>query len=441
MADIKWSAFPSAGSLITSDTLVGLRSGANSKFTLTSTPTANAVAGWDANSRLKAKNFIPSFTTTVATAATVQLTVASTYLQEVTGAGDDAFQINLPNPSTLETGCSYKIINYSNDTMSVADYTGGNTTVIYPYDTFEAILTDVAVPGFGGWTTYSSQGTLGSDGYPIFSSVLVSNAGALELLGGNYFSCVDNAGTFYNTLNNISTTAARTWSLPDASGTIALTSGASGIVNSGTAGQLTYYAGTGTTVSGANAGTGVITALGQNVTGSGAIALATSPTFVTPVLGAASATSVAFSSTSGIIGTTTNDNAAAGSVGEIISSTGSGVSLTTGTPSNACYIDITAGDWDVWGTVNFTGDVSTTVVQLYGWTSATASTFPAIELRSQVFIGSPGAAAFASSFPSFTVPVARYSVSGTTSIYLSGAATFAVSTATLGGAIYARRRR
>jgi hypothetical protein len=32
-------------------------------------------------------------------------------------------------------------------------------------------------------------------------------------------------------------------------------------------------------------GTGVATALGQNVTGSGGIALATSPTFVTPVLG------------------------------------------------------------------------------------------------------------------------------------------------------------
>lgn len=39
-------------------------------------------------------------------------------------------------------------------------------------------------------------------------------------------------------------------------------------------------------------GTGVATALGQNVNGSGAISLTTSPTFVTPALGAASATSV-----------------------------------------------------------------------------------------------------------------------------------------------------
>jgi hypothetical protein len=40
-------------------------------------------------------------------------------------------------------------------------------------------------------------------------------------------------------------------------------------------------------------GTGVATALGQAVTGSGGIALATSPTFITPTLGVATATSVA----------------------------------------------------------------------------------------------------------------------------------------------------
>jgi len=39
-------------------------------------------------------------------------------------------------------------------------------------------------------------------------------------------------------------------------------------------------------------GTGVATALGQNVTGSGSIALATSPSLTTPTLGVASATSV-----------------------------------------------------------------------------------------------------------------------------------------------------
>lgn len=44
-------------------------------------------------------------------------------------------------------------------------------------------------------------------------------------------------------------------------------------------------------------GTGVQTALGQNVTGSGGIVLATSPTLVTPVLGVAAATSINFGGT------------------------------------------------------------------------------------------------------------------------------------------------
>jgi hypothetical protein len=59
-----------------------------------------------------------------------------------------------------------------------------------------------------------------------------------------------------------------------------------------TLGTITSGTWTGTTIAVANGGTGitsfgtgVATALGQNVTGSGGIALATSPTFVTPVLG------------------------------------------------------------------------------------------------------------------------------------------------------------
>jgi hypothetical protein len=58
----------------------------------------------------------------------------------------------------------------------------------------------------------------------------------------------------------------------------------------GTTGTLSVARG-GTGITGF--GTGVATALGLNVTGSGGIALATSPTFVTPTLGVATATSVA----------------------------------------------------------------------------------------------------------------------------------------------------
>lgn len=59
-----------------------------------------------------------------------------------------------------------------------------------------------------------------------------------------------NTDDYPNILTNTATTGIRIWSLPDASGTIALTSGASGIVNSGSINQLTWYAANGTTVSG-----------------------------------------------------------------------------------------------------------------------------------------------------------------------------------------------
>lgn len=70
--------------------------------------------------------------------------------------------------------------------------------------------------------------------------------------------------------------------------------GALGTPSSGTLTSCTGLPIAGTT----GYGTGVATALAANVTGSGGIALVTSPTFVTPVLGAASATSINFGGSS-----------------------------------------------------------------------------------------------------------------------------------------------
>lgn len=63
--------------------------------------------------------------------------------------------------------------------------------------------------------------------------------------------------------------------------------------------------------------------------------------------------SVAFSSTSGIIGTTTNNNAAAGSVGEYATTAVGGTTnfTTTNVAQNMQSISLTAGDWDVHGSV------------------------------------------------------------------------------------------
>lgn len=88
-------------------------------------------------------------------------------------------------------------------------------------------------------------------------------------MGSNTFQAIDNSGDYANVLQNAATTDARTWTLPDASGTLALTSGASGIVNSGTADQVAYYASTGTTLSGTST---LPTTVQTNITRLGTIA-------------------------------------------------------------------------------------------------------------------------------------------------------------------------
>jgi hypothetical protein len=62
-----------------------------------------------------------------------------------------------------------------------------------------------------------------------------------------------------------------------------------------------------------------------------------------------------------IPGTITNDNAAAGNVGEFsIATSGSGA-LVTDTPFALISITLTAGDWDVEGTATFSGSGATPV--------------------------------------------------------------------------------
>lgn len=86
-------------------------------------------------------------------------------------------------------------------------------------------------------------------------------------------------------------------------------------------------------------------------TGTGNVARQTSPTLITPILGAATATSLQFvPSTGGIIGTTTNDNAGAGFVGEFISSnipSASAFALVSTVTVNITSILVSAGDWQI----------------------------------------------------------------------------------------------
>ena len=82
-------------------------------------------------------------------------------------------------------------------------------------------------------------------------------------------------------------------------------------------------------------------------------------------------------------GEPSNGNAAAGEVGEFMSSNvtaGSAITLTSGTPSNVTFLDLTAGDWDVSGAIVYAAQGSTAYTEIHQQISknnATLETSPA----------------------------------------------------------------
>lgn len=148
------------------------------------------------------------------------------------------------------------------------------------------------------------------------------------------------------------------------------------------------------------------------------------------------------SQTNGIVGTTTNNNANAGSVGEFISSTvlvGSAVALTSGVSANITSISLTAGDWDVWGNIVTNPAGTTTQSNTIGAISTTSATLPTPPNGgSGVTLPLAIAAGIAIQLP---VGYTRVSVASTTSVFLVISSSFSTSTNSAYGFIGARRRR
>ena len=144
----------------------------------------------------------------------------------------------------------------------------------------------------------------------------------------------------------------------------------------------------------------------------------------------------------GINGTTTNDSAAAGCVGEYVSSTiaaGSAISLTTGTSANLTSISLTAGDWDVDANVGFVPTSTTNRDRSIAAINATSATLPNGEDQGVVVFGSTVDAN--ARIWTVRAPTTRVSISSTTTYYLVVRGDFTVSTLTAYGSIRARRVR
>ena len=140
------------------------------------------------------------------------------------------------------------------------------------------------------------------------------------------------------------------------------------------------------------------------------------------------------------IGTNTNDNAAAGNVGEYIESyivSGSGIAMSTGVTLNITSISLTAGDWEIFGWGGCVGVAGTTYTQFVAAWDTANNTIPENQ-RGAIFVPST---TINTAQIQMTLPLSRLSISSTTTCYLNVFATFAGSTMKGFGRISARRRR
>ena len=152
--------------------------------------------------------------------------------------------------------------------------------------------------------------------------------------------------------------------------------------------------------------------------------------------------------TPGLVGTSTNNAAAAGMVGEMVWSTvdsGSPVSLASNTAANVTSISLTPGDWDIAAQVMHALAGLTSVTQLNASTSLTSATLSPQQGGGGLGAGATATQTYAATTPSGAISQevanVRLSIAATTIVYLVAKAIFSVSTAAAYGTIRARRAR
>lgn len=142
-------------------------------------------------------------------------------------------------------------------------------------------------------------------------------------------------------------------------------------------------------------------------------------------------------------GTGTNDNAAAGNVGEYIQgvvASGSPVSLVSGTAKNLTSISLSAGDWDVAASISIMPASTTSITAIVASVSAGSGAVDTSNGRYGQMIFGGGIVTGGSTLTVPVVPV-RWSLAGTTVLYAVGEAVFTVSTCNMFGLLRARRVR
>ena len=188
--------------------------------------------------------------------------------QNVTGSGSIVLAtsptlvtpaLGTPSSATLTNATGLPLSTGVTGTLPIANGGTGQTTASTAFNALSPITStgDLII---GNGTNSATRLAIGSNGYVLTSNGTTASWATLPTNVSSF-----SAGTTGFTPNTATT------GVVTLSGTLNIANGGTGITSFGT---------------------GVQTALGQNVTGSGGIVLATSPTLVTPTLGVASATSI-----------------------------------------------------------------------------------------------------------------------------------------------------
>jgi hypothetical protein len=130
---------------LTLATALAKSSGGTGVTSATTTPTANEFAAWDADSNLRANNFIERFATTATAGGTTTLTVSSAGIQEFTGTLTQT--VVMPVTTTLIAGHQFVIINNSSGNLTI-NSSGGNLILTMAANT-TAFITCVVASGTG----------------------------------------------------------------------------------------------------------------------------------------------------------------------------------------------------------------------------------------------------------------------------------------------------
>jgi hypothetical protein len=213
-------------------------------------------------------------------------------------------------------------------------------------------------------------------------------------------------------------------------------------------GDVTSAAGSTATALAAQSGLTAGTYNNITVNGKGLATAGSNVAYVTggPYLPLAGGTLTGNLTVPGIVGVSNGSNAAAGTVGEYLSSivlTTSAISLTSGTEANVTSISLTAGDWDVWAEGWFNAAATTTITELAVGININSTGLQGVpQDQTAVAVAGSFSAGLARA-PSIVIPTApcRVSVSATTTYYLNVNSAFAVSTLAAYGKLCARRGR